>query len=72
MERVVLHVERVATEATAMSAARAWGGSVDVLRVGDERNWYAHANLFIANDAREVVFNPMIAWISRNLPRISD
>ncbi len=69
---VLSNRDGIVPEATAMSAARAWGGSVDVLRVGDERNWYAHANLFIANDAREVVFNPMIAWISRNLPRISD
>jgi len=52
-------------EATAMSAASAWGGAVEVLRVGDERNWFAHANLFVANDARELVFEPMIEWLRR-------
>lgn len=50
-------------EATAMSAASAWGGAVEVLRVGDERNWYAHANLFVADDAPTLVFDPMIRWL---------
>jgi pimeloyl-ACP methyl ester carboxylesterase len=50
-------------EATAMSATRAWGGRVDVLKVGDRENWYAHANLFVADDARSLVFDPMIAWL---------
>lgn len=52
-------------ERTAMSATEAWGGSVDVLKVGDDRNWYAHANLFIADDARALVFDPMIAWLRK-------
>ncbi|MBM4357695.1 MAG: alpha/beta fold hydrolase [Deltaproteobacteria bacterium] len=50
-------------EATAMSATRAWGGRVDVLKVGDQDNWYAHANLFVADDARSLVFDPMIGWL---------
>jgi pimeloyl-ACP methyl ester carboxylesterase len=62
---VLSNRDGIVPEAAAMSAAHAWGGEVDVLRVGDDTNWYAHANLFVANDARELVFTPMIDWLSR-------
>ncbi|MCC6527162.1 MAG: alpha/beta hydrolase [Polyangiaceae bacterium] len=54
---------------SALSAVRAWGGDeVEVLEVGDERDWYAHANLFIANCAPEKVFAPIVRWLRRRAP----
>lgn len=39
---------------------------VDSLTVGDARDWYAHADLFIADSARSRVFSPMADWLSRH------
>jgi pimeloyl-ACP methyl ester carboxylesterase len=61
---VLANRDGVVPERTALSAVDAWGGSdVEVLRVGDRQNWYAHANLFIADDAPRLVFEPMIRWL---------
>lgn len=47
-----------------LSAREAWGGGdVQVLHVGDARQWYAHADLFIGNDAPAHVFSPMMTWL---------
>ena len=63
---VLSNKDGIVPEATALTARDAWGGSdVEVLRVGDEDNWYAHANLFIADDAPTRVFDPIIAWLRR-------
>jgi pimeloyl-ACP methyl ester carboxylesterase len=64
---VVPNKDGIVPEGTAMSAAKAWGGSdVEILRVGDDTNWYAHANLFVADDAPRLVFDPMIDWLKRH------
>jgi pimeloyl-ACP methyl ester carboxylesterase len=64
---VVPNKDGIVPEATAMSAASVWGGSdVEVLRVGDDTNWYAHANLFVADDAPRLVFEPMIRWLEKH------
>lgn len=61
---VVPNKDGIVPPSTAEIAADVWGGSdVDVLRVGDEVNWFAHANLFIADDAPQLVFEPMIRWL---------
>lgn len=44
------------------SARGAWGGRVDTLNVGDERQWYSHADLFVGNDAPKHVFDPLAHW----------
>ncbi|MFP4597116.1 MAG: alpha/beta hydrolase [Persicimonas sp.] len=36
---------------------------VDVLEVGDEEHWYAHADLFISEKAQETVFEPLANWL---------
>ncbi|MBI2378751.1 MAG: alpha/beta fold hydrolase [Deltaproteobacteria bacterium] len=36
---------------------------VDVLEVGDDRDWFAHADLFINDRAQELVFDPLAAWL---------
>lgn len=35
----------------------------EVIVAGDDRHWYAHADLFIGQDARRHVFEPMANWI---------
>lgn len=63
---VLANRDGIVPERTALSVINVWGGrDVEVLRVGDPINWYAHANLFIANDAPSLVFEPMIAWLRR-------
>jgi pimeloyl-ACP methyl ester carboxylesterase len=63
---VLANRDGIVPERTALTAIDAWGGDdVEVLRVGDRRDWYAHANLFIADRAPEKVFQPMIRWLSR-------
>lgn len=36
---------------------------VDVMRVGDDEQWYAHADLFISERAESTVFAPMANWL---------
>ncbi len=64
---VIPNRDGIVPPSTAESAAKAWGGSdVEVLRVGDDENWFAHANLFIADDAPKLVFEPMIRWLGQH------
>jgi pimeloyl-ACP methyl ester carboxylesterase len=54
----------IVPEAAALSARDAWGAStVDVLRVGDRDEWFAHADLFIANSSPKRVFEPIARWL---------
>jgi len=63
---VLSNRDGIVPERTALTAAKAWGGSdVEVLKVGDDDNWYAHANLFVADDAPRLVFDPIIAWLRK-------
>jgi len=48
----------------ARSAAAAWGGDdVEVIQVGTEYDWFAHADLFAAIDAPQRVFAPITRWL---------
>lgn len=38
--------------------------SADLISVGDERTWFAHADLFISRHAQERVFNPLADWLA--------
>lgn len=54
----------IVPERTALSVVDAWGGrDVEVLRVGTPDDWYAHADLFIGNDAPAKVFDPVAKWL---------
>ena len=49
---------------TATSVVDHWGGDdVTVWEIGDDEDWYAHADLFIAPDAPRKVFEPMARWL---------
>jgi len=64
---VVSNQDGIVPERTAVAAADVWGGDdVEILRVGDDDNWYAHANLFVADDAPRLVFDPIIRWLRRH------
>jgi pimeloyl-ACP methyl ester carboxylesterase len=48
----------------ALSVVERWGGGdVTVLEVGDDTDWYAHADLFIGNNAPALVFEPIARWL---------
>lgn len=49
---------------TAISAMSAFGtDDVETLRVGDRDNWFAHADLFVNDEAEERVFTPLASWL---------
>jgi pimeloyl-ACP methyl ester carboxylesterase len=56
--------------AAARSAAAAWGGGdVEVVEVGTDEDWFAHADLFAARDALARVFMPIVRWLdARDVP----
>jgi len=45
-------------------------GLVTVLEVGDPERWYAHADLFIGEQAEQAVFTPMAAWLEAQEPTV--
>jgi pimeloyl-ACP methyl ester carboxylesterase len=59
---VLANRDGIVPTSAADSARKAWGGAVDVLNVGDDHQWYSHADLFIGNDAPEHVFEPLASW----------
>ena len=61
---VLSNRDGIVPESTARIAAEVWGGTdTEVLCCGSEDNWYAHANLFVADDAPTLVFTPIIRWL---------
>ncbi|MDY0059329.1 MAG: alpha/beta fold hydrolase [Myxococcota bacterium] len=53
----------IVPEAAALSALARAGAPGEVLRVGDRRRPYAHADLFVANDAPADLFLPVARWL---------
>lgn len=50
---------------TVLSLLDALGGQdKQSIRAGDQRDWFAHADLFINRRADEFVFRPLIEWLS--------
>ena len=61
---IIGDADGIVPPAAALAALGVLGhDAVDVLEVGDDRDGYAHADLFIAREARERVFEPMRAWL---------
>lgn len=61
---VVSNRDGIVPEPAALSALDAWGGrDRQILRVGDDARWYAHADLFVGNDAPADVFEPVANWL---------
>ncbi len=50
---------------SALSVLDAWGSTdLEILNVGDERKWFAHADLFIAPGAPKMVFEPIARFFA--------
>lgn len=61
---VVANRDGIVPERTATSAVDAWGSAdAQVVRVGTPDDWYAHADLFVGDDAPRVVFEPIARWL---------
>ena len=61
---VVANADGIVPAATARSIEGVLGTEhVDVLEVGDDKRWYAHADLFIGKAAHEEVFDPIDRWL---------
>ena len=61
---VVANRDGIVSEMDVLSVTSVWGGSdLQVMRVGDEQDWYAHADLFVGDDAPRVVFAPVAEWL---------
>jgi pimeloyl-ACP methyl ester carboxylesterase len=62
---VLANRDGIVPEKVASSVARAWGGKdVTTLRIGTDDDWYAHADLFVGDDAPRVVFDPIARWLA--------
>jgi pimeloyl-ACP methyl ester carboxylesterase len=61
---VIGNRDGIVPEKSALSVLDAWGGTdVEVMKVGTPDDWYAHADLFIGNDAPAAVFEPIARWL---------
>lgn len=61
---VVSNRDGIVPDAAALSVLHYWGGPrPEMLRIGTDEDWYAHADLFIANDAPAHVFDPIGNWL---------
>lgn len=64
---LVIHTNRdqIVPEPVCLAVTTAWGGrDVTVLKIGDDADWYAHADLFMAPHAPALVFGPMADWLA--------
>ena len=59
---VLSNRDGIVPERAALCVQDRWGGPCEVLRVGDDDRWFAHADLFIADTAPERVFAPLARW----------
>jgi hypothetical protein len=61
---VVSNRDGIVPEPATLSVLEAWGGADrEVLRVGDDAEWYAHADLFIGHRSASHVFGPIARWL---------
>ena len=63
---VLANKDGIAPPHAILSVEDYWGGDVDILNIGDEDAWFAHADLFVANDAPSKVFTPITRWLEAN------
>lgn len=53
----------IVPEATALSPQGFWGGELSVMKLGNPRVWYAHADIFVGREAPKTVFDPVAEWL---------
>jgi pimeloyl-ACP methyl ester carboxylesterase len=62
---VVANADGVVPPAAVLSATDPMPAA-DVLRVGDDDVWFAHADLFVGRTAPQRVFSPLAEWLEAN------
>ena len=61
---ILANQDGIVPRASAVPALELWGGEdTTLLEIGTPDDWYAHADLFIAPEAPERVFEPMATWL---------
>lgn len=61
---ILANKDGVVPPAAVLAAVNAIGSDdVEVLKVGDQRTWFAHADLFVSRYAQERVFEPLAQWL---------
>jgi poly(3-hydroxyalkanoate) synthetase len=60
---IFANADGIVPPATARSVARWMGSSVEHLEVGDDASWFAHADMFINDEAERRVFEPLSRWL---------
>ncbi len=61
---VLSNRDGIVPDSTALSVVDVWGGDdVQTLTVGTDQDWYAHANLFVGQEAPSAVFEPLMRWL---------
>lgn len=66
---VISNRDGLVPEPTALSVREAWGGrDVQTLEIGTEKEWFAHADLFIAHSSPQLVFEPIAHWLRSRRP----
>ena len=61
---ILANKDGIVPPASALAIREAIGtDDTTVLRVGDKKNWFAHADLFISFDAESKVFVPLADWL---------
>lgn len=62
---VIANADGVVPVETALSIQNVLApNSVDVLFVGDDHHWFAHADLFVSDHAQDRVFAPLSDWLA--------
>jgi pimeloyl-ACP methyl ester carboxylesterase len=65
---VLANKDGIVPPASALVAVEMWGGADKrVLHVGDDREWYAHADLFVSDPAPRTVFTPLSDWLAARI-----
>jgi pimeloyl-ACP methyl ester carboxylesterase len=63
---ILANHDGIVPPSSVLSIAEAIGSDVvDILRVGTEDHWFAHADLFISEYAEDRVFDPLARWLER-------
>lgn len=56
----------IVPSAVAQSAVSAiGGGKAEALQAGDDERWFAHADMFINDEAEARVFEPLVRWLKK-------
>jgi hypothetical protein len=65
---IYANADGIVPPGAAKSVQDVWGTpTVSLVEVGDETRWYAHADMFVGQDAAADVFEPLRCWLDARL-----